>query len=85
MEDRVIMADGSDVLMPVGNMVLPLNREALSKLYPVIDVEAGTVDSRDARYGAQIMKIISEALVDVFVTEGAERDGQPLEDTPVSP
>lgn len=78
MEDRIIMADGSEVFKPVGNMVVPLNAKTLSKLYPLIDAEAGTVDSNNTRYGAQIMQIIVQGLVDVFITEGTERDGQTL-------
>lgn len=79
MEDRIVMADGSEILIPAGQFDLLLNERTLSKIYPSIDVETGEVDEGKARYGAQIMAMIIDGFEDVFITEGRLRD-EPVPD-----
>ena len=74
MEDRIMMADRSEILIPAGEFTLLLDSNTLSKKYPSIDVKTGVIDTSKTRYGAVIMEMIIDALEDVFVTEGMERD-----------
>lgn len=75
MEDRIILADGKEMFVPVGNMVVSINEETLSKLYPNYDVMTGEVNNdKGNRHGATIVSMIMDALEDVFITEGMARD-----------
>lgn len=74
MEDRVIMADGSELYIPAGNLVLNLDQETLTKRYPSIDAMTGEIDEDTTRYGGEIMQLIVKALEDVFITEGMLKD-----------
>lgn len=77
-EDRVILADGSSMFIPVDNMVLAIDEDTLNKLYPNYDVETGeVVESKGNRYGATILNTIMDGLEDVFITEGMLRDTPP--------
>lgn len=76
MEDRIIMADGSEVFVPAGNLIISLDEKALAKKYPSINADTGVIDESEARYGAQIMQIIVDGLEDVFITEGMARDSE---------
>jgi hypothetical protein len=74
MEDRVIMADGSEEFVPAGNLIINLDEAALSKKYSSIDPDTGAIDDTKQRYGSEIMQLIVDALEDVFITEGMARD-----------
>lgn len=75
MEDRILLADGKEMFVDVGNMVVPINEETLSKLYPNYDVMTGEVNNdKGNRHGATIVSMIMDALEDVFITEGTARD-----------
>ena len=77
MEDRIIMADGTEMFQDVGMMTVPINEETLGRLYPNYDVETGEVSDKGNRYGATIVSIVMDALEDVFITEGMARDNPP--------
>ena len=74
MEDRIIMADGSELYMPAGNLVLNLDQDIMTKKYPSIDAITGDIDESKTRYGGEIMQLIVKALEDVFITEGRLKD-----------
>ena len=77
-EDRVILADGSEMFVAVDNMVIAIDDATLSKLYPNYDVETGDIDeSKGNRYGGTIVQMIMDGLEDVFITEGIVRDTPP--------
>lgn len=77
-EDRIILADSSSETKPIDNMVVPIDQETLSKLYPSYDVETGEiVESKGNRYGGTIVQGIMDGLEDVFITEGILRDTPP--------
>ena len=79
MEDRILLADGKEMFVDVGNMVVPINKETLSKLYPNYDVMTGEVNNdKGNRHGATIVNMIMDALEDVFITEGMARDNPPV-------
>lgn len=81
MEDRFILADGKEMFVPCGNMVVPINEETLSKLYSNYDVQTGELISNTKRHGATIVSMIMDGLEDVFITEGMKRDELAIADT----
>ena len=70
MEDRVILADGKEMFVPCGSMVVPINAETLTKLYSGFDVQTGELVGKAKRTGATIVSMIMDGLEDVFITEG---------------
>ncbi len=75
MEDRIVLADGKEMLVDAGSMVVPINENTLAKLYPNYDVQTGAVnEDKGNRHGATIVSMIMDALEDVFITEGIARD-----------
>lgn len=79
MEDRIILADGKEMFVPAGNMVVPINENTLAKLYPNYDVQTGAVnEDKGNRHGATLVSLIMDALEDVFITEGMARDNPPV-------
>lgn len=80
MEDRIIMADGTEMFQDVGMMTVPINEETLGRLYPNYDIETGEVSDKGNRYGATIVSTVMDALEDVFITEGMARDNPPVEE-----
>lgn len=86
MEDRIILADGKEMFVPVGNMVVPIDEETLAKLYPNYDAQTGAVnEDKGNRHGATIVSMIMDALEDVFITEGLKVDNPPVTEAPETP
>ena len=74
MEDKINMADGSSILVPVGDMTVLLDETTLTTNYAAVDIETGEIDPTNTRTGLQIMYSIMDGLEDVFVNEGMKRD-----------
>lgn len=74
MEDKINMADGSSILVPVGDMTVLLDELTLAQNYAAVDIVTGEVDLEDTRTGYEIMMTIIDGLEDVFVNEGMKRD-----------
>lgn len=74
MEDKINMADGSSILVPVGDMTVLLDELTLAQNYAAVDIVTGEVDPEDTRTGYEIMMTIIDGLEDVFVNEGMKRD-----------
>ena len=74
MEDKINMADGSSILVPVGDMTVLLDELTLAQTYAAVDIVTGEVDPEDTRTGYEIMMTIIDGLEDVFVNEGMKRD-----------
>lgn len=74
MEDKINMADGSSILVPVGDMTVLLDELTLAQTYAAVDIVTGEVDPENTRTGFEIMMTIIDGLEDVFVNEGMKRD-----------
>lgn len=74
MEDKINMADGSSILVPVGDMTVLLDEITLAQTYAAVDIVTGEVDPENTRSGLEIMMTIIDGLEDVFVNEGMKRD-----------
>lgn len=74
MEDKINMADGSSILVPVGDMTVLLDELTLAQSYAAVDIVTGEVDPENTRTGLEIMMTIIDGLEDVFVNEGMKRD-----------
>lgn len=77
MEDRIVLADGKEMFVPCGNMIVPINEETLAKLYSNFNAQTGEVNGTTKRHGATIVSVIMDGLEDVFITEGMARDNPP--------
>ncbi|MDZ5288560.1 hypothetical protein A9308_00540 [Moraxella atlantae] len=73
MEDRIIMADGSEQFINSGVFVVSIDKSVMVKKYPRIDIKTGESVGKE-RSGAEIFDMIMKAITDVFITEGRERD-----------
>lgn len=83
MEDRILLADGKEMFVNAGNMIIPINEETLAKLYPNYNVETGALnEDKGNRHGATLVSMIMDALEDVFITEGLARDNPPVIEVP---
>lgn len=74
MEDKINMADGSSILVPVGDMTVLLDELTLAQNYAAVDIVTGELDLENTRTGFEIMMTIIDGLEDVFVNEGMKRD-----------
>ena len=75
MEDRIVLANGKEMFVDAGNMVVPVNEDTLARLYPNYDVQTGAINTdKGNRHGATIVSMIMDGLEDVFITEGMARD-----------
>lgn len=75
MEDRIVLADGKEMFVDAGNMVVAIDEQTLSRLYPNYDVQTGAINNaKGNRHGATIVSMIMDGLEDVFITEGLARD-----------
>jgi hypothetical protein len=74
MEDKINMADGSSILVPVGDMTVLLDELTLAQSYAAVDIVTGELDPENTRTGLEIMMTIIDGLEDVFVNEGMKRD-----------
>lgn len=74
MEDRIVLADGKEMFVDAGNMVVAIDEQTLSRLYPNYDVQTGVINNaKGNRHGATIVSMIMDGLEDVFITEGLAR------------
>lgn len=76
MEDRILLADGSEKLVDAGMLSFNIDAEALARLYPHVDIETGAVDEAQGNSGEFILHTIMQLLGDVFVAEGKAREAQ---------
>ena len=76
MQDRIVMADGSEMFIEVGTLTRNLDADTLAKLYPSVNADTGVINHDSQRYGGQLMAIIIDALEDFFIKEGMEQDAQ---------
>lgn len=74
MEDRIIMADGTEMFQDAGLMIIPINAETLSKLYSNYDIQTGEISGNSSRHGATIVNMVMDGLEDVFIAEGIAKD-----------
>ena len=74
MEDKINMADGSSILVPVGDMTVLLDELTLAQNYAAVDIATGEIDPENTRTALEIMMTIIDGLEDVFVNEGMKRD-----------
>ena len=66
MEDKINMADGSSILVPVGDMTVLLDELTLSQNYAAVDIVTGEVDPENTRTGFEIMMTIIDGLERCF-------------------
>ena len=68
-EDRAVLADGNEMLVPTGGQRSYPVSQLLSLAFPQIDLETGTVNG-EPRQGFQLFQLLQKALVDIYITTG---------------
>lgn len=79
-EERIVMADGSEKLIEVGQLIVPINEEILALEFPQYNVETGET-TNESRRGDELLASVFQQLADTYITLAARRDIN--EQTPV--
>lgn len=73
-EDRVILADGKHVVLPVdAKRVINIDDDFMQKVFARRDIETGEVAAGE-RTGAEIFTNVFSAIADVYIQTGIEKD-----------
>lgn len=76
-EDRIIMADKSEKFIDAGLLTVAITPDKFTKLYPQFDVETEQIRG-EPRTGAELLKLMFDALADIYITEALERDSRAM-------
>ena len=72
-EERIVMADGSEKLIEVGQLIVPINEEILALEFPQYNVETGET-TNESRRGGELLASVFQQLADTYITLAARRD-----------
>lgn len=72
-EERIIMADGSEKLIEVGQLIVPINEEILALEFPQYNVETGET-TNESRRGNELLASVFQQLADTYIALAARRD-----------
>lgn len=73
-EDRIILADGKQVITPVdAKRVIDIDETFMQKTFPNRDVESGEVTTGSCT-GAEIYEKVFSSISDVYIQTGIEAD-----------
>lgn len=73
-EDKVILADGKAVFMPVdARRVIVIDDDFMQKVFAKRDIESGEVVGGE-RTGAELFANVFSSIVDVYIQTGVESD-----------
>ena len=72
-EERIIMADGTEKLVEVGQLIVPINEEILALEFPQYNVETGET-TQETRLGNELLASVFQQLADTYITLATRRD-----------
>ncbi len=72
-EERIIMADGSEKLVEVGQLIVPIDETVLTLEFPQFNVETGET-TQETRLGNELLMSIFQQLADTYITLAIRRD-----------
>lgn len=72
-EERIIMADGSEKLVEVGQLIVPIDETVLALEFPQFNVETGET-TQETRLGNELLMSIFQQLADTYITLATRRD-----------
>ena len=72
-EERIIMADGTEKLVEVGQLIVPIDEEILALEFPQFNVETGET-TQETRLGNELLMSIFQQLADTYITLATRRD-----------
>ena len=72
-EERIVMADGSEKLIEVGQLIVPINEEILALEFPQYNVETGET-TNESRRGGELLASVFQQLADTYITLATRRD-----------
>ena len=79
-EERIIMADGTEKLVEVGQLIVPVDETVLALEFPQFNVETGET-TQETRLGNELLMSVLQQLADTYITLATRRDIS--EQTPV--
>ena len=86
-EDKVILADGKAVFMPVdARRVINIDNDFMQKVFAKRNIETGEVTT-GSHTGAELFANVFSSVVDVYIQTGIEHDeilNTPLNETPAA-
>ena len=72
-EERIIMADDTEKLVEVGQLIVPIDETILSFEFPQFNVETGET-TQETRLGNELLMSIFQQLADTYITLATRRD-----------
>ena len=72
-EERIIMADGTEKLVEVGQLIVPIDETVLALEFPQFNVETGETTQK-TRLGNELLMSIFQQLADTYITLATRRD-----------
>ena len=72
-EERIIMADGTEKLVEVGQLIVPVDETVLALEFPQFNVETGET-TQETRLGNELLMSIFQQLADTYITLATRRD-----------
>ena len=72
-EERIIMADGTEKLVEVGQLIVPIDETILDLEFPQFNVETGET-TQETRLGNELLMSIFQQLADTYITLATRRD-----------
>ena len=72
-EERIIMADGTEKLVEVGQLIVPIDETVLAIKFPQFNVETGET-TQETRLGNELLISIFQQLADTYITLATRRD-----------
>ena len=67
------MADGSEKLVEVGQLIVPIDETVLTLEFPQFNVETGET-TQETRLGNELLMSIFQQLADTYITLATRRD-----------
>ena len=72
-EDRIIMADGTEKFIEVGQLTVHLDESVLAAKFPQFNIETGET-TQETRLGNELLMSIFQQLADTYITLATRRD-----------
>lgn len=72
-EERIIMADGTEKLVEVGQLIVPIDENVLALEFPQFNVETGET-TQETRLGNELLMSVFQQLADTYITLATKRD-----------
>lgn len=73
-EDRVILANGKELMNPVGNLIINIDEKMMMAMIPRFNQETGEIDYENQRLGAELVAETVANIGDLYIHTAMARD-----------